>query len=284
MTVPAPRRTLRRIASALVPPWGKHIIDTFRARRFLAVIAPGNHEYVRRYGLRVARGPFTGMQYLPGLEDTSGDLIGKLSGLYEAELHPALEQWCKEDLSLVVDVGCAEGYYAVGLAYAMPNVNVRAYDVDPVARGRCADLAKRNGVVDRIKVEGECTPRTLGAMPEAGVALLCDCEGCEKNLLDPEIAPTLRGWSIIVELHDAIDSTITETIRDRFVSSHEIELIAYDTGQRQLPSELDFLSPRQRVAVLSERPPSMSWAIMRPRRSEPSREQGHQDGHSAATA
>ena len=261
---PAPASSLRRVVSALVPDSGKRMIDAARNRYSMAVMAPANREFVRRHGRGVTSGPFTGMQYLPGLEPTQGDLVGKLLGIYESELHGAVGRWSETDLTTIVNVGCAEGYYAVGLALAVPSAAVLAYDIDPTARELCSRLAALNNVADRVQVNGECTPQTLAALPASGVGLLCDCEGYEKTLLDPELAPTLRGWSIIVELHDFVDPTITDTIRQRFDATHEIELIR-STVPGDPPAEVSFMTDRQRRLVLNERPVPMTWASLAPR-------------------
>jgi hypothetical protein len=205
------------------------------------------------------------MRYLEGVERTSGDLIAKVAGTYEAELHTALAGWLQTDISLVVNVGCADGYYAVGLARALPEVEVLAYDIDPPARIRCNEMAQINDVAERVSVEGECLPETLAALPRSRVALVCDCEGCEKTLLDPALAPTLSGWRLIVELHDFLDATITDTITARFSQTHEIEIIPSLPAQSTDLPEFAFMTPRQRRAVLTERPVPMSWAHMRPR-------------------
>jgi hypothetical protein len=68
-------------------------IDARRTRSFLNLIGPRTRAYIERYGLQVRHGPIKGMFYLPGLEATSGDLVAKLLGAYEAELHPALDRW-----------------------------------------------------------------------------------------------------------------------------------------------------------------------------------------------
>src|SRR3954451_18937011 len=93
-------------------------VDRVRTRRFLAVTAPPTAEYVRRHGLQVAHGPFAGMEYLPGLEASSGDLVAKLLGTYERELHPVIEGWIAQPPAHMIDIGSAEGYYAVGLTRA----------------------------------------------------------------------------------------------------------------------------------------------------------------------
>jgi hypothetical protein len=254
------------MASAVVPDAGKRAIDRARGRRFLRRIGPINDEYVRRYGLEVRRGPFAGMRYMPGQEHISGLLIAKLVGAYESQIYPwLLTQWIAGDFDLVIDVGCAEGFYAVGLARAMPGVEVRAYDIYEPARRDCAELARINGVEDRVIIADECTPSTLAKVSQARVALLSDCEGYEKILLDPDIAPNLRSWSIIVEEHDNVDPMIGATIERRFQATHEIEVVSSAQPDGDGLSELEWMSDEQVRLVLDERPVPMSWALLRPR-------------------
>jgi hypothetical protein len=265
---------LRRIASAVVPDVGKRAIDRARARRFLRRIGPVNDEFVRRCGLEVRRGPFAGMRYIAGQEHISGDLVAKLVGSYERQIYPWLAEWIAGDFDLVIDVGCAEGFYAVGLARAMPGVAMRAYDIDEPARRDCAQLARINDVQDRVMIADECTPSTLAEVSEARVALLSDCEGYEKILLDPAVAPNLRTWSIIVEQHENLDPTIGATINRRFRETHEIEVVHYVWPAEDGFSELAWMTEEQVGLVLDERRPPMSWARLVPRDSNAS---GHRE-------
>jgi precorrin-6B methylase 2 len=268
MSAPAARKPLHlRVASAIVPDAGKRTIDRARTRMYRRRIAPLREEYVRRYGLEVLRGPFAGLRYTPGLpahDHVSHHLIAKLVGNYEKQIYPWIEEWIASELDLVIDVGCAEGFYAVGLARAMPAVQVRAYDIYAQAREDCAELARANSVEDRVQIGGECTPATLAAISERRVALLSDCEGYEKVLLDPELAPNLRNWSIIVEQHILQDATIAATIAQRFCDTHAIEVIDYIPPDGAGLTELEWLSEEQVRFVLSERPFPMSWAMLRP--------------------
>src|SRR6478752_2830493 len=88
--------------------------------------------FVAQHGAKILGGPFAGMEYVSVA--TEGALVPRLLGSYESELHPHLQAFAEEGLDCVIDVGCAEGYYAVGLARMMPDVAVHAYDIDEKAR------------------------------------------------------------------------------------------------------------------------------------------------------
>ena len=76
------------------------------------------------YKNTVAAGPFAGMRYA-GLP--SGSTAGpKLLGSYESEIAAWIEGLCGARLDTIVDVGCAEGYYAVGMAMRCPAARVLA--------------------------------------------------------------------------------------------------------------------------------------------------------------
>jgi hypothetical protein len=205
------------------------------------------------------------MHYLPGMEETQGDVITKLLGVYERELHAAVAGWRVDPPALIANVGCAEGYYAVGLAVALPQTRVLAYDIDPKARELCERLARLNRVEDRIEIHGECTPETLAALPSQGTAVLSDCEGYELTLLDPVRIPALAGWRVLAECHDFVDPSITATLEARFRPTHEVTVIASDPAP-PVPDAISYLSRRRRAAVLSERPVAMNWIVMDPRR------------------
>ena len=251
--------------STLIPSPILRTIDGLRARRRLAITAPITVEYTQRYGLEVRYGPFVAMRYGEDMAQATNDLVSKLTGSYERELHGAVTEWIASDLEHVIDVGCAEGYYAVGFALKIPGATVHAFDIDPTARERCAAMAELNGVAGRVRVAGACNPSSFDSFPQDGVALFSDCEGAELALLDPALAPRLQSWPIIVELHDFGDSTITTTICERFAPTHEISIIQATKRHNDVPVELSFATTQQRSILLSERPQGMSWAHMRPR-------------------
>jgi hypothetical protein len=251
---------VKALVAPIVPAPLKRALGRARERRYLRALAPIVQEYVERNGLVVNGGPFKGMTYPPELAQ-----VPKLTGAYELELHPALEEWIAARPAIVVDVGCSEGYYAVGLGRALEDAHIYAYDIDTQAREQCAKLASLNNVTN-VEIGGFCTIDTLAALPAENVALFMDCEGCETELLRPEAIAPMRGWRIVVELHDFLRPGLGEEILARFAATHEIQLIGEQPRADVDVEPLRFLSPRRRAVALNEfRPARMRWAHLRPR-------------------
>jgi hypothetical protein len=236
-------------------------VKYFRWHRRLAAITRLNRAFTADHGLKISGGPFAGILYVP--QTSEGALIPRLVGAYEAELHEAIARVLKEGYATVIDVGCAEGYYAVGLATRLPGARVLAFDVDPAAQRLCEDMARLNSVADRVNVYGACDVDRLNRLLPAGAFLLVDCEGYEKELLRPDRLPALRTCDLLVELHDFVDRTITSTITSRFAATHDITLIRSEERDPALYPALTRLAPEDRRRALDElRSERMSWALM----------------------
>ncbi len=223
----------------------------------------------------VVAGPFRGLRFTD--RSSWGAAAPFLVGSYEEELHGPLEDLISARPTTVIDVGCAEGYYAVGLALRLPEARVFAYDVDPLARQLCAAMAALNDVDTRVHVRGECTVSELQALSGPGVLLILDCEGAELDLLRLEQVPQLASTTILVELHDFIDSTITAIILSRFRETHAITL--HDSRARNLDAYevLTPLSREDRATAVDETRPldphPMQWAVLVPEAPSPREQQ-----------
>jgi SAM-dependent methyltransferase len=232
-----------------------------------------------RHGSAVLSGPFVGMLYVPAA--IGSVLSPKLIGCYEEELAPVMDRIIASDYRVVVDVGCAEGYYAIGLARRLPSAQVFAFDIDARARQLCADMGRINGVADRLQVGEFCDIPRLSALPLAGALLMCDCEGYEIELLQPELAPVLRRCDVLVELHDGRDPRITPTLCRRFAPTHEIQLIRSASRDPGAYPAVRFLrSADRRLAVCEFRSPQQ-WAFMTVKSAGSGREQRGHDGQAS---
>lgn len=191
------------------------------------VIGP-QHEVYLSLGRpdQVLSGPFAGMKYSAAAVCSAW--LPKLIGTYECELHPVFARVANGRFDQIVDVGSAEGYYAVGLTLALKPKRTWAFDIDPTAERLVRHLAQANRVDDVVEVQGFCDlPRLQNLLHEAERPLVvCDCEGYEAQLLDPAQVPALHKASIIVETHDERrNGPIATSLRSRFEKTHRIEVI-----------------------------------------------------------
>jgi hypothetical protein len=227
---------------------------------------------------RVRHGLLAGLRF-PHFRMTYGALGAKLFGSYERELHPALGDLCAtRGYGLVVDVGCAEGYYAVGLARLMPNVRVRAFDTDYPAITFCREMAEENGVADRVTVGGFCDHRTLlqEVRDEPRALIVSDCEGYEVSLFPQGAGEALRRHDIVIEVHDFVDITVSTHLREVFGDSHDIELVRSEDDldkvrtYHEIYPELDqFDLPTRRLLTSEGRRAIQQWFVVRSREPLP---------------
>lgn len=217
-----------------------------------------------RDGLVVQAGPFAGMAYDVGASE--GALVARLLGSYEAELHPYLSAFANAGLDLVVDIGCAEGYYAVGLARMLPHATIHAYDIEPGARELCARLAEHNGVADRVKIGGEFKGEDFAAFVGRRALFILDIEGGERDLLDPARFPALEQLQFIVETHPGAVAGITDELIRRFAPSHNITVVRRQAKTTPLPPWVQALGDLDSLlAVWEWRATPTPWLVMRPK-------------------
>lgn len=214
-------------------------------------------------GGRVRQGPFAGLRYINRAVGSA--FIPKLLGIYERELNGCIEQACAAQFPLIVDVGAAEGYYAIGLARRNPQARVIAFEMEEHGREALREMAELNGIevapnadtlrsqnaesestkpvkpagpisasplfsvsaFSQIELHGKCEFENLQAtLVSADRSLVvCDVEGYEEFLLVPEKIPALARATLLVEMHDCFRPGLTELITERFGATHHVERI-----------------------------------------------------------
>jgi hypothetical protein len=204
----------------------------------------------KKSGQMVLTGPFKGMIY--GAAASEGSTSARLLGGYEAALHPIIEKITKRGYRQIIDVGCAEGYYAVGLAMRMPEARVIARDLNEVARAKCAQLADANGVSAQIEIGGELGHSDFDICTRAKTLVICDIEGAEAQLLDPARAQGLASADILVEVHDCFTPGLSAQIAQRFERTHKVRQIERSLPVTPLPLWMDTLSDLDRLIALWE--------------------------------
>ncbi len=243
----AATETLRRIAAAPA--------DPARLAEALRHLAKWRSELIantlaERSGSVVLSGPFKGMKY--PVRASEGSRSARLIGSYEASLAPVIEDIASRRYKLVVDVGSAEGYYAVGLALRLPLARVLARDENPKAQALCRTLVEANGLADRVEIGGRMQHADFDLCKGKKSLVVCDIEGAEAELLDPRLAPGLLKADILVEAHDCLRPGISALIATRFQATHEVRLIGRALDSTGLPEWMESLSDLDRLIALWE--------------------------------
>lgn len=215
--------------------------------------------------LAVARGPFRGLRY-PAAESIGSALYPNLLGCCERELADLVEKLCLQPYTEIIDIGCAEGYYATGFARRHRQAIIHAFDSDPKARQLCGQMASLNEVADRVRVHDTCSLDTLLQIPLRGLALFfSDCEGYELTLFSDEVVAALRQHDFLIETHDCLRIDISTTLEATFLRHgfHVTRIKSVDDIEKartyDVP-ELRECSLLERFRILAEgRPRIMEW-------------------------
>jgi SAM-dependent methyltransferase len=211
----------------------------------------------------VQSGPFVGMLILQDRAWKDSNLAPQCLGCYEEELHPAIEaqieRLAKLDEPVIADIGCAEGYYAVGLGRRLPLAKIYTVDISEESLA----LARKNAAVNGTKLSCANDLAEVFARPDL---LIVDVEGDEEVYLDLTKFPALVRADIIVECHDCEDLDLlrTKNLTEKFAATHNIECI-YE-GARD-PNKFPMLHKRESIhrwmAVCEGRPRRMNWLVMK---------------------
>jgi hypothetical protein len=195
---------------------------------------------VDAYGDLVSTGPLAGMRYPLDLLARADAPLSKLEGTYELPLQAAIVEAISRlrgTGGTFVDLGCADGYYAVGVGLAA-GCAVEAFDLARSARRATSALAAANAV--EVHVHGRATSRWLERHGGGVRALLCDIEGAEARVLTVRAADALRDALVIVELH----GRQTEVVA-RFSATHDVEIVdSVSTSQELRVSATPWLVAR----------------------------------------
>jgi hypothetical protein len=208
----------------------------------------------------VVAGPFRGMKIeLSGL--SSRHLVSYILGSAELELRDVVNRIIERAYRTVLNIGAADGYYAVGLAVRSPATRIEAFEALPKFHAVIERSAGANGVSDCIAIRGACDVNALRHHLRAAASptlILMDIEGGEIELLDLAAIPELQHADILVETHDAFVAHATETLIDRFRATHDVE--CYTARPRMLtdfpPGFLPGVTrwfPRLAVDLMDER-------------------------------
>jgi len=258
---------------AVIKPFAKFGFFAYHNRKRPVVeITPENFPYLSIFNsLEVLHGPFSGMKY-PSLTSAGSALYPKLIGSYERELHETIDQLLSNNYTEILDIGCAEGYYAVGLATKLGDTKIYAYDTDETARSLCLQMAKLNQVEDKLIIKKTCTAADLKDFKFNGKSLIiCDCEGYEHILFNASNIKNLANCDLLIETHDFLDLNISFDLDKLFNKTHHIQTIKsiddIEKVKTYFYQETNGLTLEKKLKIYQEcRPSIIEWLYCTPKK------------------
>ncbi len=218
----------------------------------------------------VLNGAFKGMKYIHS--SVGSTLLPKLIGSYEFELNEVMENFKKINFNNIVDIGSAEGYYAVGFALNFNYNKIFAFDISKNARKLLKILSQINNVTDKISIQSRCDSNILTNIDLTNSLILSDCEGYEKELfLNKDVFNKLESSYIIIEAHDFIDPLITIDLISLYSITHNIQIIQSNDDLNKAMNykffDTNLFSFKERYYMYKEERPSiMNWLILYPKK------------------
>lgn len=177
----------------------------------------------------VVSGPFAGMVL-------SGDRphLPYILGTQELEIHECIVKLVALRFDKIVNVGAADGYYAVGMGVRCQSAAIEAFEADVSLHQKLLAAATTNGVAARMKVLGRCSQSDLASAVSPGslTLLIVDIEGGELDVLGAKSVEYLKDAFVLVETHDVLRPRCSETLSRLFSGTHAVE--HYKTRTRTL--------------------------------------------------
>jgi hypothetical protein len=216
---------------------------------------------------RVKSGPFAGMLFK--VTPTWGCITLKLLGVYEYWLHDLLRRLAlAKRFHRVIDLGCAEGYYAVGLTRLFkPQVSF-AFDLSEASQVQTKALYQMNSLVGTVG--GKAGVAELSSCIESGAntLVMADIEGDEANVLDPNLVSGLRQADIICELHESRKCEMQALLQQRFGDTHSSLIITQkDLQATEIPEFRGYSDLDRHLLSCEARPRPMRWLYLSPKGS-----------------
>lgn len=222
-------------------------------------------------GWKVISGPFKGLKFPPPVGGWSNvDLGGMALGIYEKEVLDVISG-LSEPVELFINLGAADGYYAVGMLSAGLAKHAVCFESDINAHKNILALAQLNNVSERVSLRGTAADNFLADVhcdQNSKNLLLSDIEGGEFQIFHSEaLFDQLRNFTILIEVHSPYPECLQKASRIITASQKTHSYKWLTTTSRDLSnfSILDSLDDTNRWLLCSEgRPYRMSWLYLQP--------------------
>jgi len=219
------------------------------------------------YGSTIQYGPFKGMKIAKEKSwELDYGLTTKILGTYEEKVVNKLIKFSKKN-NTFIDIGAADGFYVVGMAFKNFFKYIYAFEVNSQSRKIIKLNHKLNKCKQHIKIKSEANYLSLKRIVKLRkkCTILIDIEGAEFDLLSLKVLKVLKDCNIICELHKLRGKKYYDLIENskKIFKSSLIRRSSYNPSKFK---ELDSFRDDERLLAISEgRKFNQEWLILTPK-------------------
>lgn len=210
----------------------------------------------------VKYGPFKGLKLNRDTWWSVADLGSQCLGFYEKELLDIISVISPSHYDYFIDIGAADGYYAIGMLAAKKVNHVICFEQSDTGRQAIHQNWCLNNAPGHIKIHAEANALSLQGLPTQATQnalILIDIEGAEFDLLSPQVINDLKHCDIIIEIHHWVDNFI-----DKYTALlkcadklFDIDIIRPTPRNTENMPELRCYPDDNRLLLVSERRPAL---------------------------
>jgi hypothetical protein len=222
-------------------------------------------------GGSVRYGPFKGLKLDRNPWWGRFDLGSQCLGLYELEILKKIEIECKKGSATFIDIGAADGYYAVGLLKSGMVDRAVCFEMSPEGRESIMRNWVNNGSPGDLQIYNQATEDSLLSLSEKDVEsslILIDIEGAEFDVMSHQVFKKLNKCALIVEIHNWVDdfSSRYSSLLRAASDTHQIKVIErVERSTVSIPELRDFTDDNRLLLVSERRPCMMRFLFFCPR-------------------
>lgn len=241
--------------------------ETIHARRSRV-----SREIFEMLGGVVRYGPFSGLNLYSCPLWGADDLGSMTMGFYEKEILDWLSNVRSDRFRTFVDIGAADGYYAVGLLSCLGFERSICFEMNEKSHEIIRKNAALNNCEGKITIKREASELALESMRKTldkECLILCDIEGAEFELWTERVFEICQHATIIVEIHHWVEDFSHRyqkflRIASQFFNISIIKPVPRDVSS--IPELRDFTDDNRYIFLSERRPAQMRFLLMEPSR------------------
>ena len=229
------------------------------------------NKIILEHGYQVAYGIFKGMKLSKNSYWSKNDFITHILGVYEKHVLKKIIEFSNKGNNLFIDIGAADGYFAIGMAFSETFKKIYAFEIDEEGRRSLNRNIENNLCKDKVVVDIEANFETLKEIVDKNksAVILIDIEGSEFDLLDNKLLKLLSNCYIVCELHPTLSANGFEKQKmliNNAKAFFDVSIIQRESYCPNKFSELNEFTDEERLIAFGEgRENNMNWLILEPK-------------------